>query len=135
MNDQERAPEPTSNGSEFPTEDLTDEEPSVIGGPELTSVGEYRLTLIYDVEEHQTVQEFRGHTQKVLGVCASRHGERLYSAGDNVRGWTIETAGQFFEFNEHDDEVFAVDESPDGTTLASGGTDGTIRIITLPDPP
>jgi serine/threonine protein kinase/WD40 repeat protein len=99
-----------------------------IGG--VYSSGE-SLLIVYDVVAHQVVHRFTQLTGRVYGVCPSRDGQRLFSAADTVQGWSLENATDkpLFEYTGHDDNVFSVDESPDGTLLATGGTDGTVRFF------
>ena len=89
------------------------------------------LLLVFDTVTHEVVRRYSQLTGRVYGVCVSRDGERMYSAADHVFGWSLSEASDepLFEFAEHRDNAFAVAESPDGTLLATGGTDGTIRIF------
>ncbi|MFN0055938.1 MAG: protein kinase domain-containing protein [Planctomycetales bacterium] len=96
-----------------------------IGGKYLS--GEM-LLLVYDLERKQIVCQFRGDSNRVNAVRLSRDGRRVYSAGESVRGWSLEPPAELFEFQEHIGEVFAVDESPDGELIVSGGVDGTVRL-------
>ncbi len=89
------------------------------------------LLLVYDVNDRRIVHDFRGHGRRINTVKVSPNGLRLYSAAENLRGWSIETGEQFFEFNGHSDEVFGLDVSPDETLLASGGADGTVRLCAV----
>ncbi len=89
------------------------------------------LLLVYDVQARQVVREFTQLAGRVNGVRVSRDGQTLFSAADDVCGWSLtQTADEpLFEFTDHRDEVFCVDQSPNGRWLATGGTDGTVRIV------
>jgi serine/threonine protein kinase/WD40 repeat protein len=89
------------------------------------------LLIVYDTVTRQVVHKFSSLTGRVYGVCASRDGRHLFSAADNVHGWSLQTESDkpIFEFADHNDNVFSVDESPDGTLLATAGTDGTVRVF------
>jgi len=63
----------------------------------------------------------------------SRDGKLLYSAGDFVRVWSLADATPLNKIGGHAGEIFSVDESPDGTLLASGGSDATIRVSQVPN--
>jgi serine/threonine protein kinase len=89
------------------------------------------LLLVYDVHDRRIVHELHGHGRRINNIKVSPDGLRLYSAAENVRGWSVATGEQFFEFNGHSDEVFGLDVSPDETLLASGGADGTVRLCTV----
>jgi WD40 repeat protein len=89
------------------------------------------LLLVYDTVTHHVVRRYSHLTGRVYGVRASRDGQRLFSAADRVHGWSLDDAPDepLFEFADHRDNAFGVDESPDGTQLATAGTDGTVRIF------
>jgi serine/threonine protein kinase len=89
------------------------------------------LLLVYDMMTRQIVHRFSNLTGRVYGVRVSRDGKYLFSAADNVHGWSLEnvTDTPLFEFTDHNDNAFSVDESPDGMLLATGGTDGTVRVF------
>jgi WD40 repeat protein len=93
------------------------------------------LLVTYDPASGRIVQKFEGHTWRVNAVRFSRDGKRLYSAGDNVRIWSLADPQQSFQFSDHRGEVFGLDESPDGKRLVSGGSDGTVRISEIPPQP
>jgi len=89
------------------------------------------LLVTYDVETRQIVRRFSHLTGRVYGVRASRDGRQLFSAADIVQGWSLEQGIDMplFEFTDHNDNVFSVDQSPDGSWLVTGGTDGTVRVF------
>jgi WD40 repeat protein len=93
------------------------------------------LLVTYDLESGQIVHTFEGHAWRVNAVKFSRDGKRLYSAGDNVRIWSLANPQQSFQFSDHTGEVFGLDESPDGRLLVSGGSDSTVRISEIPPEP
>ncbi len=88
---------------------------------------------------------FNGHTDFILAIAWSPDGTRIVSAGDEavVYMWESTTGQLQMTYHEHDDDTLVIDEdegeatsvivhalawSPDGTRIASGGSDGTIHI-------
>ncbi|HIN28024.1 TPA: WD40 repeat domain-containing protein, partial [Candidatus Poribacteria bacterium] len=55
------------------------------------------------------------------------------SADHSVIVWDFQSGNKLFEFNQPDDEVYAVNLSIEGRFLVSGGRDGIIRIWDLTD--
>jgi WD40 repeat protein len=109
---------------------VADTQRIVIGG--LYASGK-SLLAVMDIETGEIVREFTRLTGRVYGVRVSRNGKYLFSAADSVAGWSLyadsDDARPLFEFKRHNDNTFSVDESPDGTLLATGGTDGRVWIF------
>ena len=64
----------------------------------------------------------------VPSLVFSRDGKVLASAGENLDLWSIENGAHITSLNGRTDWVNSVAISSDGTTLASGGKDGILRI-------
>jgi len=88
---------------------------------------------------------FAGHTDFILDIAWSPDGTYIASAGDEavVHVWESTTGQIHLTYHGHDFETIVIDEdegeevsvfvhavawSPDGTRIASGGSDGTVQI-------
>lgn len=93
------------------------------------------LLMTYDIDKRQVVRKYSQLSGRVFGLRVARDGKYLFSAADAVHGWSLESdqPKPLFEYTGHDDNAFSVDESPDGTKLVTGGTDGTVRIFSWRD--
>jgi eukaryotic-like serine/threonine-protein kinase len=84
------------------------------------------------VWEGETVQEFLSPTQvSVSGVAFCSRNARIIAAAcaDNiVRGWFTRSGAPAFNLRGHRGGVTAVACSPDGTCLASGSMDRTVKL-------
>ncbi|HIC19492.1 TPA: WD40 repeat domain-containing protein [Candidatus Poribacteria bacterium] len=80
---------------------------------------------------------YYGHNGPVYAVdCGVFNGQVIIvsgSADHSVIVWDFQSGNKLFEFNQPDDEVYAVNLSIEGRFLVSGGRDGIIRIWDLTD--
>lgn len=72
----------------------------------------------------------QGQYSAVSAVAFSPNGQRLASAGNNVKFWNISnlkdiTEGSIFQHNEY---VWTIDFSPDGKWLAAGDNGGNVTV-------
>lgn len=67
-----------------------------------------------------------GHTSRVNDIAVSTDGTRALSGGDDHQAilWDLQTGAEIRRFSGHSGIVRAVDLSPDGCTLVSGGFSG-----------
>ncbi|CAD8171768.1 unnamed protein product [Paramecium octaurelia] len=109
---------------------------------------------LWDIKTEQQKAKLDGHSHYVMSVCFSPDGTTLASgSSDNsIRLWNVITGyqklkleahdamfGQFvfllmtgqqkLELTVHDATVWSICFSPDGTTLASGSSDKSIRLF------
>jgi WD40 repeat protein/tRNA A-37 threonylcarbamoyl transferase component Bud32 len=84
---------------------------------------------IWDVESHAEVAVLRGSEMVVRDLACSPDDRVIASVGDqHVRIWDAATGTPLHALAGHRDEGYAVAFNRDGTLLASGATDGTVRL-------
>ncbi len=95
-----------------------------------TSTGEIN---IYQTENGQLLQTFRGHTDSVWSLAFSSDGQTLVSASDDhsIRFWDRKTGACTRLFSGHSNRVRSIAFNPEETVLASGSEDQTIRLWDL----
>src|SRR6266849_6231253 len=79
---------------------------------------------------------YRGHSDLVIAVAWSPHGQRIASGGKDltVQVWDAADGGHAYTYHGHSNTVFAVAWSPDGKRIASGsgpineGSDTTVQV-------
>lgn len=84
---------------------------------------------------HQGPAIWRVHTDWVYDLATVDDGGDLFSASRDglVRRWPLFSAdGWWDEFPIHTGEVLSVALSPDGTMLASGGEDASVKVMDIP---
>jgi WD40 repeat protein len=99
-------------------------------GKLLASASADETVRLWDVEPRQPLGESLTHTSWVSDAAFSPDSKLLASAGyKTVRLWDVATGKEHGEsLTGHTGEVTAVDFSPDGELLASGGGDKTVRL-------
>ncbi len=78
---------------------------------------------LWDIEGKGLVRVFEGHTDTVWQALFTQDDRFLVSASsdETIRVWDVETGEEVRRFEGHTADVRAVDISPDGTRLLSGG--------------
>jgi len=108
-------------------------------GKLIATVGWDRLIKIWDAEKGSLITELQGHSLECLAVAFSPDGKRIATVsgpwGRNqppVPGeiilWDLVSRKQLANFRGHDQRIFGVTFSPDGTQLATASWDQTIKV-------
>jgi WD40 repeat protein len=99
-------------------------------GKQLISASWDKTLRVWDIPTSRHVTTLSGHRDWVFDVVASSDGKRLTSASQHaVRVWKPNTFEETDEFpGLGGAAVSAVSISADGTLVATGGRDGTIRL-------
>jgi WD40 repeat protein len=96
--------------------------------------GPNHCCLMWDVgKPKKPIQEFTGHTGRVLTVVFTADGRRMLSAGmdKTVRLWDVERGSEIRRFEGHAGFIGTVQVSPDGRRLLTGSYDSSIRLWEL----
>ncbi|QQM46204.1 WD40 repeat domain-containing protein [Streptomyces liliifuscus] len=111
-------------------------------GTTLASSSYDRTIRLWDVSSARTIAVLNGHTSAATSVAFSPDGRMLASGGagassafgndypddHTVRLWDVARRTNVATLTGHTGAVRSVVFSPDGTTLASGSNDGTVRL-------
>jgi WD40 repeat protein len=97
---------------------------------------------LFDLATGQAVLSLAGHKEQVAGLAFSPDGTRIVTTGGATPGPGIHAVGEVLvrevrsgkvlaTFTGHTGVVSAVAFSPDGTLLATGGFDGSVKVWLL----
>ena len=105
----------------------------------LAAAGREGITGIWKLADgsDRPFHTLRGHNGRIRKVAFNRAVEgqpnRLVTASDDwtVKVWDPATGAELLSLREHTDRVYGAAFSPDGTRLATGSKDRTVRVYTL----
>jgi WD40 repeat protein len=101
----------------------------------LASAGEDSGIQLWQVPEARNIRMIRAGPHPVASLAFSPDGQLLVSASASGRFlalWETASGGRVRRLKAHAAGVFGVAFSPDGAWLASGGSDQTVRLWTMP---
>lgn len=96
----------------------------------LASCGADKLARVFNLETHEQVRGFEGHTHHVLGVSWSDDSQQLAtaSADKSIKIWNVSTGEPSRTIGGFGKEVTAVRFSGQTSKLISSSADGTVRL-------
>jgi WD40 repeat protein len=118
-------------------------QPPVVTGLAFSPDGKYlavsgnREVLIHNADGSGIVQRLPGNAERILSVAFSKDGKILVAGGGTparageVQIWDTATWKQIRAVPVTEDTVFGASISPDGTKVAAGGADNTVRMIEI----
>ena len=106
---------------------------------ELLAVSGYHEVLLHKADGSQLVARFVGLSERVQSLAFSPDGKTLAVAGGDpgcfgeIQLWDVEKKKLRLSVPSTFDTIFGLSWSPDGTMVAFGGADNTIRAIDVSD--
>ena len=106
-------------------------------GKKVASGGMDDTVIIWDLATQKAEATFRGHTGWVLSIAYSADGAYIVSVGEgdnNVKMWVPDSSlSLILDMKGHTNIVYSVRFSKDMSFIASGSTDGSVRVWKNPN--
>ena len=84
---------------------------------------------VWDIATARRVFDIDDKEGSILRFCLSPDGRVLFTCGDKVLGWDAGKSGPPIQrFDTSGQRMLSIAVSPDGTTLAAGGPEGTVLV-------
>jgi hypothetical protein len=99
-------------------------------GKLLASAGADNVIKVWDYEKGEQVRTIGGHGKQITRLLFLGKSQQVVTcSGDQtVRFWDVDSGGNVRNFPNTPDFLYAVGVSPDGTVVAAGGEEGTVRL-------
>jgi len=105
----------------------------------LLAVAGYHEVLLHKTDGSGLAGRLLGEASRIESIAFSADGKLLAIAGGSpgqfgqAQVWDIATKAQLHSFKASGDSLYGVSFSPDATSIAFGGADKSVRIISLKD--
>ncbi len=95
--------------------------------------GEEKSVWLWDLKAMRQIGVLTGHSGRIQAMAFSpgRHNRMRLATGawdGTIKIWNVQTRQEVVTLHGHTGPVYSLDFSPDGSTLASCGGDGTVRL-------
>ena len=92
--------------------------------------GADNVVKIWDYEKGEQIRTISGHGKQITRLLFMGTSAQIVTcSGDQtVRFWNVDNGGNVRNFGGDTDFLYAVGVSPDGSVVAAGGQEGTVRL-------
>jgi WD40 repeat protein len=99
-------------------------------GKKIASCGADNFVKVWDFEKGEKLRDMPGHTKQVTQLFfVGKTPQFLTVSGDaTARLWNADNGSNMRQFPGATDYLYCVSASTDGTVVAAGGEDGTVRV-------
>ena len=94
----------------------------------LLSGGSDSNVVLWDVKKCQQISQLKGHKGRIWSISATEQYAATASADSSICIWNIQNLSLSATFDQHTDDVYAVDIDSNGSKVISGGFDRSIIL-------